>query len=243
MIKPAFKCTEWKKYTYPIILNNFPQNYQELTYIEVCVGSGSLYLNKKPSTEEIINDIDPTIISIWKSLRDRGEEFIDAVCKYKASDDNFKELQQSINPDLLSNAIKEFLLRKMSKNEAKQEYAKKTTKIDKENLVSISDRLKDTIILKENILEIIKLWDSPNVFMYIDPPVLPAVRVQEHLGLDIEMSTEEHVDFMHRIKETKAKVLVSGYSSNLYNKHLKNWKVIKTGNVVDKKIECLWCNY
>lgn len=242
MIKPAFKCNEWKKYTYPSIINQFPDDYQNLTYVEACVGSGAVFLNKKPSVEEIINDIDPTIVAIWKCLRDRSKDFINQVCSSKVSEELFNTLKTKENTNNFDLGVSDYLIRKMSKNEAKQEFVKKITKPSKENLLSISSRLNNTIILKQNMVEIIQLWNNSNVFIYIDPPIMPGSRVKETDSLEIEMTTDDHVDYLHKIKDTKAKVLISSHPNNVYNKHLKSWKCTKI-ETADKKVECLWSNY
>jgi DNA adenine methylase len=48
------------------------------------------------------------------------------------------------------------------------------------------------------------------------------------------------------INESKAKIIISGYESELYNSRLKRWnmdKIITFDTVSNKRTECIWMNY
>jgi len=256
MIRPPFKCHGSKRYLYQWILDKLPGDFKELTFIEGCVGGGSIFTNKKPSREEIINDVDKKITSIWKTLRDQPQQFINQLSKIKYDEESFLCSKEVLGKDIstldtFQIAFHEFIIRRMSVNGLKKEYSSST--VDDywdtiiPHLLKVSERLQDTIILNQDIVEIIQLWNNPEVVFYIDPPDLPTIRSQPLETVSyVDMSTEGHVDFMHKIKDSKAKVMISGYSSNLYNKHLKTWKCHKQEIPIDKKnkrIECLWCNF
>ena len=59
------------------VIEHFPSDYRDLTYCELCCGGASVFLNKSPSKEEVINDSDKGIISVFKALRDEPKELID----------------------------------------------------------------------------------------------------------------------------------------------------------------------
>ena len=83
MIKSPIKTNKDKtNQIIPIILENFPENYQNMKYIEPFIGNGSILLNKEKSIEEVSCDNDSNIINIWRSIRDENKNFIE-MCKFK----------------------------------------------------------------------------------------------------------------------------------------------------------------
>ena len=60
------------------------------------------------------------------------------------------------------------------------------------------------------------------------------------------MSNKDHEDLLNAILESKSKVMISGYESDLYNDALKGWRK-KTGfsltQSMRKAKEVLWMNY
>lgn len=53
-----------------VVLANLPENYKEYIYIEPFCGSATVLLNKEPSKQEFINDINTEIINLLRRVRD-----------------------------------------------------------------------------------------------------------------------------------------------------------------------------
>ncbi|AOC91124.1 Site-specific DNA-methyltransferase (adenine-specific) [Bacillus amyloliquefaciens] len=53
------------------IISHMPEHK---TYVEPFFGSGALFFNKQPSTIETINDLDSSVVNLFKVIRDQPEE-------------------------------------------------------------------------------------------------------------------------------------------------------------------------
>ncbi|MGI8375834.1 DNA adenine methylase, partial [Bacillus velezensis] len=53
------------------IISHMPEHK---TYVEPFFGSGALFFNKQPSTIETINDLDSSVVNLFKVIRDHPEE-------------------------------------------------------------------------------------------------------------------------------------------------------------------------
>ena len=267
LIRPPVKTHGGKHYLKQFIISIFPENYKELTYCEPMCAGASVFLNKEPSSEEVINDIDTGLIFIYKALRDEAKEFIDRVKKIKYTEKNFKDaLERSEQPfdDYIDHAINEYTLRRMSRGGMKKAFAwsdrprgGKPGDVNAwetmiEELTVISERVKNTIILNKSVFEIFKVWDEEDTLMYLDPPYLHETRADGSADIyKHEMTIEDHINLLNLAKTARSKVIISGYASPLYNRNLKGWKVKKKSvanhssqsKVKENRTEVLWYNY
>lgn len=266
-IRPPVKTHGGKFYLCGWIIENFPENYQELTYCEPMCAGASVFLNKVPSGEEVINDIDKGLVSVYKSLRDEPKEFIDRLKKIKYTEKSFKmALAKSTEEfeDYIDRGVNEYMLRRMSRGGMKKAFAwsdrlrgGKPGDVNAwetmlEELPTIAERVKNTIILNKPVFDIMKVWDDEGTLMYLDPPYLHETRsdgacdVYKH-----EMTVEDHINLLNLAKNARSKVLISGYSAPLYNRALKGWKIKKKAvanhsgqtKTKEKRTEVLWMNY
>ena len=88
-IRPAFKCHGGKYYLSEFIISNFPQDYEQMVYVEPYCGAANVLLNKAPSSEEVINDLDGGIYYILRTIRDACESFVTILSKTKYNKKNF----------------------------------------------------------------------------------------------------------------------------------------------------------
>lgn len=56
------------------IIKHFPPDYEKMIYLELFVGSGAVFFNKRPSGVETINDLESEIVNVFAVLRDQPEE-------------------------------------------------------------------------------------------------------------------------------------------------------------------------
>ena len=85
-----------------------------------------------------------------------------------------------------------------------------------------AERLKNAQIEQLDAIELIRRYDTPDVFIYLDPPYLPGIR-KSHLYKQ-EMTEEQHVELLKEIKEHPARIMISGYENDLYNSMLSGWE-------------------
>ncbi len=232
------------------VIQHFPKNYVEMIYCEVFCGGANVFLNKKPSKQEIINDFDKGLMSIYKSLRDESKEFIQVLKKIKYNEKTFQEaLDTKPCEDFVGKAVQEYILCRMSRAGQKRKFAwsEKTRggqpgelnawKTMLEQLPTISKRLHNCVVLGDEFEPIIRAWNNDSeVLFYLDPP-----RIGDKEG---EMLQSKHALLLGLIKKSRSNIIISGYSSPLYNKHLADWNVIKKEIPGEKRLyECLWTNY
>lgn len=106
-------------------------------------------------------------------------------------------------------------------------------------------RLKETQIEKGSAIEVIRRFNNPRCLIYCDPPYLLEAR-NVSKQYNYEMSNKDHEDLLNTIIESKSKIIISGYDSDLYNDALKGWRK-KTGYSLTQSMrkakEVLWMNY
>lgn len=241
------------------IIEYFPEDYEEMTYAEPYCGGASVFLNKISSKEEILNDIDRGVIQIFKAIRDEPCETIGRLKRTKFSERSFKRAkiknQEGIE-DYIEGAIVEIILRRMSHNgkdffesyQEVNEQSKGEYEWERmiEHLILIKERINDTHIFCNEALKIVKIWDSPNTLMYVDPPHLSKDSTSK--PLENEMSIDEHINLAKLLNNSKSYIILSGHPSTLYNRLYKDWDCVrkngrKTKRRKDRRIECIWKNY
>lgn len=266
-LRPPVKTHGGKYYLKDWIVENFPEGYEKMTYIEPMCAGASVFLNKSVSDQEVINDLDKGLISIFKSLRDEPKEFIDRVKKIRYTERAFKMAQKKSEDgitDYVDHGVNEYMLRRMSRGGMKKSFAwSERTRGGKpgdvnswETMIAelplIVDRIKNATMLNVSVFDLFKSWDEENVLWYLDPPYMPSTRSEGSTNIyQHEMSVEDHINLLTLIKNARGKVIISGYSAPLYNRTLKGWKVKKKNicnnssqaKTKDKRVEVLWMNY
>lgn len=266
-LRPPIKTHGGKSYTCRWIIEQFPDNYQDLTYCEPFCAGASVFFNKEPSKEEIVADIDSGIIAILKALRDESKEFIARLKRTKYTERTFEMAQNRDKKgleDYIEYAINEFILRRMSRGGMKKSFAwsdrKRGGKPGDVNawqtilkqLPVLSARLHNSTVLCANFKEIWPTWDEENTLTYLDPPYLHSTRTEGSTNIyEKELTLEDHIHLLHLAKNARGKVIISGYPSPLYNHSLKNWKCKKKNvpnhssqaKIKERRIECIWLNF
>ena len=93
-------------------------------------------------------------------------------------------------------------------------------------------------------VELIKRYDTPDVFMYVDPPYLHGTR--KNYLYRHEMEDSEHIELLGVLAKHPGKVLLSGYDNDLYNDMLPGWNKVEKKTQAEAgipRIETLWMNY
>lgn len=80
--------------------------------------------------------------------------------------------------------------------------------------------------------------------LYVDPPYLPSVRRRERVYRH-DYGTDDHVQLLDLLQRLPCMVLLSGYSSALYEQHLCGWnrRTFWAKTHIDVREETLWFNY
>lgn len=239
-LKPVIKANDGRGGIAEWIVDKFPENYREMNYLEPFVGSGSVLLQKDPSKEEVINDLDSELMSIWWSVRDEPKLFVSKIKRIEHKESIFRKYHKKNESEYLNIAVKEFLLRHMSKSGLKKTYLPKERNLTcgdcwcdiLESVPELSDRLKEVFMMNKDALSIIKSFSHSDSFIYCDPP---------HVGEEYDcMELNKHVELSEILKEFRGKALIIARNSALYKRLYAGWA---RKGVPGETGESLWMNY
>ena len=248
------------------ILSHFPEKGSYETYIEPFGGSYGIgfHMEYIPPCE-IYNDLDNNVYSLYKVLNDKElfeqfKEKCDLTYYSSVIRDEMKEMLKNEDISLLDRAFAFFYVNKTSHNgiggfsmntivrrNMSKSISDMLSTIDR--LPEIHQRLSKVIITNKDGIDLIERYNSPTVFIYADPPYTHDTRGNARYKVDMNM--EQHNRFIDACIESKAKILISGYENELYNKLIDNGFTqisfaVKTTSGTHKpktKLETLWKNY
>lgn len=245
------------------IIDHFPVGYEKMVYLEPFMGSGAVFFNKNPSVVETINDLNDDIINLFRVLRERPAELAQMI---ELTPYSRAEYDLSFEPctDPVEKA-RRYVVRTTQAIGAKADGKcgwrnhKKPqaggTALKWQNVHSqvtpTADRLRGSSgnlvqIEHMNALRLIQRYDSSDVFMYLDPPYVRSTRRHRSKLYAHEMANAEHTELLELISQSKAKIIISGYESELYDTMLAGWQKDSTMSHTtssEMAIETIWMNY
>lgn len=237
-IKPVIKTKNNKHSICSWIISNFPENYNQMRYLEPFVGNGSILLNKLESIEEVVGDLDEELILIWKMIKDDFSNFKRKLSKLKYDEKLFNLLLNKKNDK--NKTLNNFLIRKMSKLGNKKIFEeierKKANGFWKETIESckvIKNRISNVYFIKKEPVSLIKNFDSENTFCFCCPPPM--------IEKETQLSTDDYVNITESVLDFRGKVVFLGNSCTFYKRIFKEWKTIK--KKTSNKNDCLWINF
>nr|WP_288828499.1 DNA adenine methylase [uncultured Clostridium sp.] len=113
-----------------------------------------------------------------------------------------------------------------------------------ESLADMAIRLKGVQIENKPALELIRAFNHDNVLIYLDPPYVLSTRTRKQYRF--EMSDKDHEKLLKTVIHSKAKVLLSGYDCELYERYLKGWRKLQIPARAQNslpRVETLWMNF
>lgn len=238
---------------------------EHINYVEPYCGSAAVFLNKRQSPIETINDLDGRLTNFFHVLRKHPKklieqlqltpysrkEYIDCNTKTKSSIEDarrfFVSINQSFSGTIYSRPNSWRINLKEHRHGISMEVSRFYRKISR--LVEVAERLRMAQIDNRPAADIIKIYDAPDTLFYVDPPYLPEVRTGKNDYLH-EMSIEDHIQLAEQINNCKGKFAVSTYENDLYNQLYPANKWLKfndRGKIVNlgksKKREVVYTNY
>ena len=261
-LRPPVKWHGGKFYLCHRIIGQFPPHH---TYLEPFGGAGSVLLNKEPAPVEVYNDLDHRVTRLFRILRDHGDEFRRRLSLTPYSE---KEFVDSIEPaeDDIEQARRDFVRWRLSIGGRADSFSYTLHRVRRrmadvvsgylsmidEQLPLIIERLRTVEVLCRRATDVIEAWDSVDTLIYCDPPYLPSTRHEGSRSVyGYEMTHEEHCELAVVLKSCRAKVIISGYPSALYDELFHNWRRVTFdianhaagGQSKSRKQEMLWLNW
>lgn len=228
------------------------------SYLEPFFGSGAVLFTKQQSPIETINDLDDNIVNLFTVIRTRPEELkriieltpyaraeYDAAFKIK-TDDPVEKARLFLIKSLQSHGFR-VIDKSGWKNDVQgreKSYCVKHFNELPSIINEITCRLKQVQIEHMDAVKLIKRFNYDNVFIYLDPPYVLNTRTRKQYNH--EMTDEDHIHLLETIMDSKAKIMISGYQSELYDSYLKKWyrsEYAATAEQGLKRTEVIWTNY
>lgn len=227
-------------------------------YLEPYFGSGAVFLNKSPSRIETINDLDGNVVNYFRVVREKPEELISLLKMTPYSRDEYYQAFEAGEDESDVERARKFAVRcwmgfgssnvyRNGFRSSQRSNGPSTTREWRglpERILAANERLKNAQIENLPATELIKRYNTPDVFIYADPPYLHGTRKGNLYRC--EMEDQDHVELLEALREHPGKVLLSGYNNDLYNDLLPGWRKVQKSTQAEagiKRVETLWMNY
>ena len=236
------------------------------SYVEPFFGSGAVFFSKQESDIETINDLDSNVVNLFLCIQENAEHLARLIMTtpfsreiYDASYD-FEPFVTEIQSEEPYRKALLFLIQCWQGHGFRTRGGKVGWKHDvcgrermyalwnwyrlPEWVLEIAERLRQVQIEHRPALEVIKRFDYEEVFLYLDPPYLLQTRRGKQYRY--EMSDADHEELLETILTSRAKIMISGYDSELYNRYLVGWRIESFQAQAQQgraRTETVWMNY
>lgn len=249
----------------PWILQHFPPHR---IYIEPFGGAASVLLRKPRSYAEIYNDLDETVVGLFRVLRsNRAIELVRlleltpfARCEFEAAyqvaEDPVEEARRLIVRSFMGFGSDGFNRAVRTGFRSASNRSGTTPAHDWANypvaLSAIIERLQGVVIERRDAIEVCRQHDGPTTLHYLDPPYMPETRSgksrksgERYHAYPHEMTESDHAALLGALPNLAGAVVLSGYPSPLYDAVLVGWRRVRCTALADgarRRVEMLWLN-
>jgi DNA adenine methylase len=256
MIKPILKYPGAKWRLSAWITRYFPEHTH---YLEPYCGSADVFFSKTPAAHEVLNDINSSIVNLFRVMRSRPDELAYAIEMTPWSEEEYHIAEFGyVVEDELEHA-RRFLVRCWQAHgtpigkksgfrhngiNGGHAYPARLWKQLPDRLLATVDRLKDAEIRNRPALEMIDYYRSPDCLIYADPPYVLSTRLADR-HYSHEMSDADHIAMLQALKAHTGPAVLSGYDHPMYSEYLSSWHKVTTQALIEHahtRTECLWLN-
>lgn len=203
-------------------------------YVEPFFGSGAVFFAKEPSGHEVVNDLNGSVVNLFRVLRDRTDELCWALETTPWARDEYAGSDTVTDCEL--EAARRFVVRLWQAHAS--DLAKKTgwksrgirqraggmshrwQKVP-EQLRVLAWRLSDAEIENRDAVEVIERHAGPDCLIYADPPYPHDVRTQHMYGHEMDLAAHERL--VAALTRHPGPVVISGYAHQLYDEAFADW--------------------
>lgn len=225
-------------------------------YVEVFGGSAAVLLRKGRVITEVYNDIDESVVSLFRVLRGSPEELARLVDLTP-----FSRVEHADSFELCDDPMeraRRFVVRSWGTRGGYRRtgrsswwYMRGTHKMNSpaktwtgvpDRIRGVAQRLQGVHIECADWREVLRRYDAEQTLFYLDPPYVRETRTARWEYAN-EFSTEDHEELLSMLHELKGMAVLSGYESPLYAEQLASWAEQRTTSWTQSgaaRTECLW---
>lgn len=251
------------------LIQHFPRTPH--CYVEPFFGGGGIYfaVPQELYPVRVINDLNKSIVTFYKVLRERPEELyrVCALTPYAMDEQRAcRDSEQDPADDELELARRVWVRQRQNfggRQGASTGWRRGThtlsiaacTDEKLQQFYAFADRMRRVEINNTDAVELIQDYSKPGVFLYNDPPYYPEAR-RSNIDYTHEMSPEQHLklsEVLHAASDAGSLVAISGYDCEFYNTQYGSWRRVEyehtasSTNFVDaeqrSRKEIMWMNY
>ena len=245
-----------------------PHLVPTLNYAEPCFGAGSVFFQLPVGLyqREAVNDLDSSIVTFFRVLRERPDELVRACEATPYALDEFRTAL-TVAADPLEEARRVWIRSRQSFSAAdplgagcgrwsrptgRSGWRPTVNDNTLARLPEVAARLRQVVIDHLDAADFIDRWGGGNTMVYVDPPYVHSTRN----GLDYrhEMSDADHARLAaacHGAAARGAHVAISGYPCALYEQLYAGWRRIEIDTAAtcarglkgSRRTEVLWMSY
>lgn len=231
------------------------------SYVEPYFGSGAVLFSKAPSSIETINDLDGSVVNLFRCIQQDSERLARLVMTTPFSREVYdRQFETDSSCAGRYQRAAGFLVQCWQGHGFRTNGYKVGWKSDvhgresmyalwnwyrlPEWIIETAERLRKVQTECRPALEVIRRFDYSDVFMYIDPPYLLGTRSAKQYRH--EMTDADQEELLNIILQSKAKIMISGYESDMYNDYLQGWHKEHFASCAEHgkpRQETVWMNY
>lgn len=118
------------------------------------------------------------------------------------------------------------------------------------HIEKVARRFRQVMIENRDWREVLARYDNDETLIYADPPYIHAARVCNSQYAH-ELVDDDHAELLRLLMNSRAKVILSGYSNELYDEALAGWRreefsarcYIANAKYKPSRIEVVWMNF
>ena len=233
------------------------------SYVEPYFGSGAMLFNKPVSDIETVNDLDSDVTNLFRCIQQDSERLARLVMTTPYSREIYeKQFAPGHSCASRYQRAAGFLVKCWQGYGYRTNGSRVGWKNDVQGrerayalwnwyrlpdwIIEITERLRKVQIENRPALEVIRRFDYPNVFIYLDPPYVMGARAGKRKQYLHEMTDEDHEELLAFILKSNAKIMISGYESEMYDTYLKDWNKVYLQSCAEgggSRTEVVWMNY
>lgn len=244
----------------PRLVELIPEHH---SYVEPFFGSGAVLFNKQVSDIETVNDLDSDVVNLFRCIQKDSERLARLVMTTHFSREEYERQFEGCTSTLYASNFQRaagFLIKCWQGHGFRTNGYKvgwKNDVVGREKayalwnwyrlpdwIIDITERLRKVQIENRPALEVIERFNYSQVFMYLDPPYMLGTRSGKQYMH--EMTDAEHEELLQMILQSRAKIMISGYETDMYNDYLSGWEKKQFSSCAEHgkpRVETVWMNY